>query len=250
MKRYIYMFFMAVLMVAACKKNDYYKDSGVTDPNFNGTILDYLRSKPGQFDSVSKIVKLAGMEDVFQQQQITFFAPSDSSISATIHDINSYLAILGMQPINRMEQIDASVWRKYLSLYVFNGAKSLNDYPQVDWANFSAFGGQTYPSYNGYPMHIGVVYTDAKGIQYAGYRMLELSYISSQASPRDITTWFTIPVASANIHPTNGYVHALRYLFTITLISGSSASTSTITVPFGFNVFQLSLDAIQAGIKY
>lgn len=245
-KRYSYLLGIGLLLVYGCKKNDYYKDSGTTNPNYNGTMLDYLHSQRGQFDSISKIIHIAGMDDVFRNQTLTFFACSDSSINATRRVINIQLANLGMNPISDLAQIDSSVWRKYLSLYLFKGAKSLNDYPQVDWLNFSAFSGQSYASYSGYLMNIGVFFNDAGGIQYAGYRQLELSYIGSQTSPKDITSWLTVSVTSANIHPINGYVHALGYIYTST----SGTTTISIIIPFGFSPYQLALDAIKAGIKY
>ncbi|MCD2424661.1 hypothetical protein LQ567_17905 [Niabella pedocola] len=244
MKRYWYVM-IVVLGFAACKKNDYYKDSGTHDPNFKGNVLQYLQSKPGQFDSVAKLIKIAGMESVFQNEEITFFAPSDSSIRASIDITNMNLASIGLNPINRMDQIKPAVWRKYLALYLFKGAKSLNDYPQIDFGNFSAFSGQIYYSYDGYPMNIGAVYQDAGGIKYAGYRMLYLSYIGSLSSPKDVSTWVSISVASANIHPSNGYVHALRY--GITLVgNGGNIDLSA----FGFLPGLLSLDAVKAGINY
>ncbi|WP_447640637.1 MULTISPECIES: hypothetical protein [Chitinophagaceae] len=250
MKRCVYLLGFVLLLAYGCKKNDYYKDSGTTNPNYSGTVLDYLHSQPGQFDSISKIIHLAGMDDVFRNQTITFFASSDSSVHLAMQTLNDQLAMLGMQPIDRLEQIDSSVWRKYVSLYLFNGAKSLNDYPQVDWSNFSAFSGQSYASYGGYLMNIGVVFNDAGGIQYAGYRQLQLSYIGSQTSPKDITLWLTLPVVSANIHPSNGYVHALSYLYSRTTTSGGTATMIEILIPFSFNPYQLALDAIKAGIKY
>ncbi len=227
---------VTLMLSVACTKNDYYKDSGTIDPNYNGTILDYLNNNHGNFDSVSRIVKLANMENVFKTQSLTFFAPSDSCVRLSLQLWNSYLASFGMQPITRMDQIDSSVWRKYISLYLFAGAKSMNDYRQVDWSNFSAFSGQSYPSYGGYSMNIGVVYNDIGGIQYAGYRQLVLSYIGSQTNPKDITSWRSTYVISANIHPSNGYVHALEYLSIIDV--------------FGFSESNFILVAIRAGIKY
>lgn len=251
MKRFVYLLSIVVILMVSCKKNDYYKDSGTQQLTYSGTVLDYLNSQHGNFDSISKIVKLSNMENVFRSQTITFFASSDSSIRSFMEGVNLQLAVLGMNPITKMEQVDSSVWRKYISLYLFNGAKSLNDYPQVDWSNFSAFSGQSYPSYGGYPMNIGVVYNSAGTIQYAGYRQLQLSYIGSATNPKDITTWRTIPVISANIHPSNGYVHALSYIFneTATTSDGQTISIS-ISIPFGFQPYQFTVDAINAGIKY
>ncbi|MGE9312661.1 hypothetical protein ACLOAU_13515 [Niabella sp. CJ426] len=246
MKKSLYLLLGLIFFLSACKKNDYYKDSGVLDPTFNGSILDYLQSKPAQFDSVAKLVRLTGMENVFQNEEITFFAPSDSSVRLSINTINLNLAGLGMEPITRMDQIKPSVWKSYLSLYIFKGAKSLNDYPQIDMANLSAFGGQVYDSYGGYPMNIGVIYGDAGGIQYAGYRMLSLSYIASLSSPKDVSSWVRVSVASSNIHPRNGYVHALKYGANTQVAEGVFIDLSA----FGFRPGNIAVDAVKAGINY
>lgn len=87
----------------------------------------------------------------------------------------------------------------------------MNDYPQLDPGNISAYPGQIYASYDGLLMNIGVLYDDAGSVRYAGYRHLQLSYIPSATAPRDYTSWFNAGVATVNIEPTNGYVHVIRY---------------------------------------
>ncbi|MES2777594.1 MAG: hypothetical protein V4722_25670 [Bacteroidota bacterium] len=199
-----------VLLAASCKK-DYYTDTGKHTPNYDGNALQYLKSKPQYFDSISKIIKLAGMESVFSQEDITFFAPADSSVNLTLKYINDRLRSLGRKEVFRMEQIKPEVWRNQLSRYLFKGKKSLNDFPQLDPNNVSAYPGQIYGSYDGALMNVGVIYNDAGGVRYAGYRQLQLSFIPSASAPRDVRSWYSATVASSNIAPTNGYVHALRY---------------------------------------
>jgi hypothetical protein len=194
-----------------CQKKDYFQNTGTHEANFQGNVLQYLQSKPGVFDSVVKIIHLAGMDEVFENEEITFFAPADSSIRSTLRLLNSALAMLGQPEVKRMEQIKPEVWRQQLSRYLFKGKKSMNDYPQLDPDNVSAYPGRIYSSYNGEIMNVGVIYDDAGGVKYAGYRQLVLSYIPSQSTPLDYQSWYPVFVASVNIAPENGFVHALRF---------------------------------------
>ena len=52
--------FLTVMVMAVGCKKDYYTDTGLHTPNFNGTVLQYLQSKPGYFDSVLKVIQFSG----------------------------------------------------------------------------------------------------------------------------------------------------------------------------------------------
>lgn len=220
-----------VVFTMGCKK-DYFEDTGVHTPNFNGTVMQYLEAKPEYFDSLIKVIKIAGMEDVFKKEDITFFAPADSSIKRTISFVNTQLGFLGKPLITRLEQIKPEVWRRQLSRYVFKEKKAMNDFRQIDIENLSAYPGQIYASYDGLLMNVGVIYDNAGGVKYAGYRHLQLSFIPSASAPRDFASWYPADVASVNIAPTNGYVHVLRYPLHY----------------FGFSQFAFFEDAYFAGI--
>jgi hypothetical protein len=223
---------MVLVVITGCQKKDYFTDTGTHSPNFNGSVLQYLKSKPGMFDSVVRVIGLAGMNEVFDKEEITFFAPADSSFRATIRTLNESLARLGQKEVKSLGQIKPEVWRDQLSRYLFKGKKSMNDFPQLDPANVSAYPGRIYSSYDGEIMNIGVVYNDAGGVKYAGYRQLVLSYIPSQSTPLDFLSWYPVYVASVNIAPTNGYVHALRFSNHV----------------FGFNANQFIERALAKGI--
>ncbi len=221
----------------SCNKKDSFIDTGVHTAKYDGSILDYLKEKRGQFDSIVKIIQIAGMENVFDNEEITFFAPADSSVNNSIEQLNMLLQIWGLKEVKRLEQIKPEVWAKFLSRYVFKGKKAMNDYPQIDIGNLSAFPGQVYTSYSGQIMNIGVVYDDAgtaDGVQvkYAGYRHLLISYIPSISTPLDYRSWYSANVASVNIAPRNGYIHALRYSYHY----------------FGFSPFDFFNEAMKAGI--
>ena len=69
-----------LLITTACKKDEYYVDGGRANPVFDGDILAYLESKPMEFDTIAQIVKLAGLEETFRNEEFTFFAPRDENI--------------------------------------------------------------------------------------------------------------------------------------------------------------------------
>ncbi|MFV0606112.1 MAG: fasciclin domain-containing protein [Niabella sp.] len=209
------------LLIVGCNKNSYYKDSGTTKGKFDGTVMNYLESKPEYFDSIVRLVRKAGLETTLQNEQVTFFAPADSSLRRLFFYTNERLARLGRPAIHSINEVSDRIWTKYMSRYVFKFKKGLNDFPQVDFANLTTYAGQIYPAANGTYMNIGAVYSNvtlggtngapSTVIPYAGYRYLTVSYLSSQYNTRDYDTWRTATVASVNIETNNGYVHALRY---------------------------------------
>jgi hypothetical protein len=221
-----------VFLMSSCQKNDYFEDTGRHTANFQGTVFDYLNSRPGYFDSVVKVIQLAGLENVLKQEDITFFAPADSSIKSTIEMLNVILRSRGIKEVTNLNQIKPEVWRQQLSRYIFKGKKSMNDFPQIDPGNLSAYPGQIYASYDGLIMNVGVIYNDAGGVRYAGYRQMMVSYIPSPSAPRDYNSWYPSIVATVNIAPTNGYVHVLTYSYH----------------RFGFDVNQFIDNAIAKGI--
>jgi hypothetical protein len=217
-----------------CQKKDYFTDTGKHTPNYPGTVHDYLRSKPQMWDSLLKVIRIAGMEDVFKNEKITFFAPADSCINLAIRYLNFRLDEKGQRRVTSLEQIKPEVWKKQLCRYLFKEARSMNDYPQLDPGNLSAYPGQIYSSYLGDIMSIGVIYNDAGGVKYAGYRQLLISYIPSVSAPRDYNSWYSALVASVNVAPANGYVHVLNYSFHF----------------FGFGPDQFVEDVLDKGIIY
>lgn len=234
MNRSIIIAVIIAAIAVGCQKKDYFTDTGKHKPNYQGTVLDYLKSKPQMWDSLLKVIRIAAMEDVFKMETITFFAPADSCIARTITALNVYLDEKGKNRVTDLAQIKPEVWKKQLSRYLFKDARSMNDYPQLDPANLSAYPGQIYSSYIGDIMNIGVIYNDAGGVKYAGYRQLRLSFIPSVSAPRDYASWFSATVASVNVAPTNGYVHVLNYP----------------NHNFGFSTTRFIEDVIDKGIIY
>ncbi len=194
--------------LSACQKERaYYKDSGLANPYFKGTIMDYLEAKPFYFDSVALVAHLAGLDTVLSNHTVTFFAPTDRSIMRLIEEVNKSLYLLQYDTVRTLSDVPQNIWRKYLSRYIFHGSNQLKDYPQIDYELRVTYPGQGYLSWDGTPMNIGVIYNDQNGVKYVGYRQLSIAYIPDISNPKD--NWIVAQVASSNILTDNGVVHVL-----------------------------------------
>jgi uncharacterized surface protein with fasciclin (FAS1) repeats len=207
------------ITVASCSKDKYYKDGGLANPKFNGTVLQYLQSNPARFDTIVQIVKLAGMEDILSKEDITFFAPTDEVVRRTIGIVNGNIPLLqgrlnqalynlNKDTIEKLDDIPPVIWRKYLMRYVMKGKYLLKDYPQLDFTLRPLFPGGYYYGYNGDLLNVGVVFNSANAVRYAGYRQLCVAIIVDPSNPSNYF-FSSAPIATSDVQPTNGVVHVL-----------------------------------------
>ena len=196
---------LAILMYN-CADDSYLIDGGKANPYYNGNMMQYLESRPDYFKDLVEVIRLSGMEDVFEDEQITFFAPTDWSIRGSFNYLNRIWYRMGHDSIKSFSQIKPEVWREMLSMYIVKDKYLQIDIPQIDTTAIAAYPGQAFLSYGQQPMNMGVVYYDANNVKYAGARQIIYSYVYD----------FTIGdmknayVATSDIQPTNGVVHVLR----------------------------------------
>ncbi|MDQ0968165.1 hypothetical protein QFZ20_003568 [Flavobacterium sp. W4I14] len=223
MKKLMMICAACLLVFSACKRDEYYIDGGKANPDYPGNMYQYLQAKKAPFDSVAKIVRLAGMEEQFSKEDFTFFAFDDEVIKKTIGDIHTFdqgrqprvlslnqmLYSSGKDTIKTLDQVNPAIWRKYIQRYMFKGVNRLKDYPQIDMDLRSIYPGSLHYDYNNEVSNIGVVFNDANGVKYIGYRQLVMTYIPDISKPND--SWNPSYVASSDVKPTNGVVHTLRF---------------------------------------
>lgn len=230
--RKIFLGMFALLLVTfslgSCNSDDYLVDGGKSNPYYEGNVMQYLESRPDLFKDLVKIIKLTKWENILTNEDVTFFAPTDFTITKSVDLMNSYLYNYeGMDKITELSQVKPKVWEDLIGMYVMEGKYRLNDIAQLDTAAVSAFPGQTNFTYDrSYKMTMGVCYGDANGIKYAGYRQVMYAY-------QDFGYPEYAYVSSCNIEPVNGIVHVLRldhYL--------------------GFSITALLRKALEVGIDY
>lgn len=212
--KYMFSMIIALLIFSSCQK--YYTDSGTHNPVYEGTVMDYIKQRKDIFDSLYKVIQLAGMENTLDRQGVTFFAPGDASIRKAIFGLNRALYNLGRDTVMTLDQVDPAVWKEYLSMYIYNGNYLLKDIPQLDTINMNVFPGQGFISVGNQNMNLGVLWNDVGSggqvVKYAGYRQLYISYIFDIANTGGTTTrMINAPVATSDIQTKNGVIHALEY---------------------------------------
>lgn len=204
-------------MTVGCKK--YYFDTGIHDPKYNGTTMQYMKAKAPFFDSTLTVINLAGMSEVLDKEKVTFFAPPSGSVYKSIKRLNQFLRNTGKDTVSQLSQIKPEVWRNTLSQYIFKESSLLKDFPQRDTLAYVTFPGQNYTSYGGRIMNVGVIFNDAvtykpgtteveNSIKYGGYRQLFLAYIPDLSNPQ--VALQNNPVATSDIQTTNGILHVLN----------------------------------------
>ncbi len=197
--------FAALLLITACKKTDHYKDSGAQSGVFQENIYQFLEQRPFLFDSLVQVINLSGMKQIIESEEITFFAPPDAAILRIMNDVNADRYYQGKDSV-KMNRIPADVWRKFLARYIFKGKYLLNDIARIDFARRGLYPGQNIESYDGYIMNMGVVYSSYNGTQDVGARTLHLTRIGDLTN----TSNDFEKVATSNLQPKNGVVHALK----------------------------------------
>lgn len=229
-------FVLIPVLMNYCTDDSYLIDGGTSNPNFDGTIMEFLQSRSPEndpdndyFSDLIRIIRLADMEDVIEKENITLFAPTNWSIRNSMNFLNRMWYQSGQDSVKNLAQIKPAVWKEFLSMYIIEDRYRLKDIPQIDTTAIAAYPGQTYISYGGTPMNAGVVYGDANGVKYVGPRQIIYSYIYDIT----ISDMRNAYVATSDIQPTNGVVHVIRF----------------IDHDFGFDKYNFAIRAIQGGIE-
>ncbi|SKC07681.1 Fasciclin domain-containing protein [Sphingobacterium nematocida] len=229
--KHIFFTVMISLMAFASCKKEYYEDGGVHNPKYEGTILQFLKSRPELFDSLVKVIDLAGYSELLNDpnENLTFFAPANESINNSMELLNLQLYARAQDTVLDLKQVSPEVWKKFLSRYIFKNRYLLKDYPQIDTNDMFTYPGQIYLSIGGEPTTIGTFYNDVSSKNNAG-----VEQIIKYAGYRQVLIDFREPVATSDIQPNNGVVHVLRYR----------------THSFGFSAFDFTSAAMSKGITY
>ncbi|WP_188315826.1 fasciclin domain-containing protein [Chitinophaga agrisoli] len=200
------MLLLVILLFNACKK-DYYVDGGIADPHYNGSIYDYLKGNPYWFDTVTYIIERAGMKEMLQNDDVTFFSPTDDAVKVVMDELNEY-RYFNVKDSVHLEDIDPKVWKYFLSMYVLKGKYLAKQFARVDPVNIYAYPGINYVMDNGYVLNIGLVYENYNNVEAVGPRTIRLTDITYD--PQNFQNNPNIKIATSDIQPKNGVLHVLN----------------------------------------
>ncbi len=192
--------------MTACKK-DYYVDGGLANPYYEGSVYQYLVEKPYWFDTITYIIDRAGMKDMLNNENVTFFSPTDDAVKTVMNALNEYRYI-NVEDSVHLEDIDPEVWRHFLSMYVLKGTYLAKQFARVDPVNIFAYPGINYVMDGGYVLNIGLIYQNYNNVEAVGPRIIRLTDITYD--PQNFQNNPAIVVATSDIQPKNGVLHVLN----------------------------------------
>lgn len=188
------------LSLLSCTAQDW-NDTGVSSPYHDCSIMQYLRGDTYNWELTVKLIERAGLTDLFEgtdpaYREITFFAPPSYSVLR-------YLWDNGMETVDEM---DIDQCKTLVLRHVLAGKHLKADfaYRNVDYTIDDDLqdGGTDLTTLGGSNIR---VYRDKSG--YGGVPDVgpETMYIYS------FTRATMVPLATPDIQPLNGVVHALNY---------------------------------------
>lgn len=201
MKRTIVIAFVTVLFTTGCGK-DYFTDGGNLNldetMNLNKSTMDYLKSRPDVFDTLTTLITLTGLEAAVNASGTTFLAPKNYSIRNYFNlqypDPEKRPKSFAEIPEEDMEQI-----KEILEDYIIPG-KQIVRKELASTYSYATTLGETKARFNTVQDdYLGNVNMGAKSIIFA----------IDVGTPGVFELYLSALVETADLHATNGIVHIL-----------------------------------------
>lgn len=207
--RKVYFFIGLLFTFVSCETQQEVIDGGVSSPYYDGTIMDYLRSNDENWELTVQMIERAGLTDLFEGKvdtvlEITFFAPPSYSIFRYLMD--SKYKNVSDEKYETVADVPKDLCRSLILKHVVVG-KFLKDdigFRNMDYNIFAVEqdGGSRFTCMDGNRVIAYLEKTPYKGVPDVG--PIEMNLYS-------FTRGVMIPLATPNIQPKNGVVHALNY---------------------------------------
>nr|WP_157247282.1 fasciclin domain-containing protein [Pedobacter panaciterrae] len=216
--RSLWAFIFAVLILqAGCKREQGFYDANLVIDSTNLNSYEYLKSKPGQYDSVLYLIDKLGIKEELSTGAVTLFAPSNESFRTAIKNLNDARAATGKSAIYLKDIVAGQVGKlttkdkkkaaadsahldTMVSRYIVKDLKFVSDFALGDGQGLLSIRGN-------YPMHGQRIYADAQGYQNGGSEVIEFSNTKRSIF---VDKWEKTTTTSVNIKTKNGVVHLLN----------------------------------------
>lgn len=189
----------ASAVFVACKKNGGYYEAVAKNTTFNGTTYDYLKSKPGVFDSLVKVIDRMNLKTTLNDSNVTLFAVTNPSFQLALNNLNRLRRQSDKDPLF-LANIDGVQLDTMTSYYIIRGKITTDSLTLQDGRFLTGVR-------QGYPMHASVNRRSASGQVNAGPEVINFDNTKRSKFTRN---WATAITASNNIKTQNGIVHVLN----------------------------------------
>jgi len=196
---YIILIAIGISLLSSCAKDGGYYDRKLETVVYNGTVYEYLKSKPGVFDSLIKVIDRIGDQSILDNEEITLFAPTNQSFQLAIQNLNNTRRI-AEEPFEYLANVELVHLDTMTSQYIIRGKLPTDSMQKQDGIPLTSF------KY-GYPMHSKINYINSSGYVAGGPTVINFSDTKQSLFLRN---WVTTPTISINIKTKNGIVHILN----------------------------------------
>lgn len=192
------MLLIIALFYSACKKNGGFYDAADENVPFEGNTYEYLKSKPGVYDSLLVAIDRMGLKETLTDSNITLFAVTNPSFQLALRNLNTLRRQSDKDPLF-LANIDGVQLDTMVSYYIIRGQKPTDSLKLQDGLDLTSVK-------VGYPMHAKSIRGSASGQVGAGPEVIEFSNTKRSQFVRN---WSTSTTASNNIQTKNGIVHVI-----------------------------------------
>ncbi|MGJ7033552.1 fasciclin domain-containing protein [Niabella hirudinis] len=187
---------------ASCqRKPDGYYDFANKENVFNGTIYEYLRSKPGVFDSLLEAMdRSPWLKDSLSNAagRYTIFAPVNNNFRLAFQNLNVVRLGSNKPPLD-LKTVDAAQLDTLIDLYAVRGYYPTDSMLFVDGLFLKSIRYQD-------SLHAQRSIDGAQGIVNGGPVSVNFAYTNGSGFA---SKWVVAPTQVVNIKATNGIVHVL-----------------------------------------
>jgi len=188
----------AALLLAACSKDGGYYEPKIIDKDFNGNAYDYLKSKPGVFDSLVQVIDRLGLQSTLQDSNITLFALTNQSFQLAITNLNN-IRQLADRPSEFLSNIKKEHLDTMMTQYILRGKYVSDSLTLQD-------GKRLFGVKHGYPMQAKLIRSTSSGYPEGGPEVINFRDTKRSQFERD---WISTTTSSINIQTSNAVVHVV-----------------------------------------
>ncbi len=207
----ILMSFMFAGVLTSCDTKQDVWDTGTSSPYHDCSIMEYLRGDKYNWELTVELIEHAGLTDLFEGQvdtlpEITFWGFPSYSVLRYLYDCN----------LENVSEINKDKAREIVLMHVMKGKVLQEDVALRD-ENYYIYdeeqtGGTELFTVSGIRLKAYVEIDDYMFVPDGGASHLYLYSFTAKSM---------IPLASPNIQPQNGVVHALNYNYVLGAIQKS-----------------------------
>ncbi|MDM1295401.1 fasciclin domain-containing protein [Sphingobacterium sp. N143] len=196
--RCIYTILTLVLLYACAKDKGYYSPIS-QEPVYKGNLYSYLKSKPGVYDSLVKVIDRIGLQKKLEDSTVTLFALTNANFQLAIQNLNNTLSVSD-KPAQYLNSVKYEILDSLMCQYIIQGWIGSDSLLNQDGQDVL---GIRY----GYPMHIGLNRQASSGYLNGGPTIVDFSDTRRSVFNRN---WVTTETSSLNIQTDNAIVHVLN----------------------------------------